>query len=305
MDALSQILTTLRMEAGVFSRAALRSPWAVSSKKLPVALFHVVVRGSGRLERDGHPPVAWVAGDLLVLPQGTAHVMAAGPAVSPRPIGSLPAVIGEDGLPCVEGGGTGEETLLLCGTFRLHPEARGIVLGHLPGVLHVRPSLDGTAGWLDASLRLLTAEQLARGPGSAALSTRLAEMLFIQVLRGYIEDHPSESGWLAALSDPDLAPAMAAIHGDISVDWTAAELARRCAMSRSIFFDRFRAAVGQTPLNYLTHWRMLLASVSLADGLSLGEAADRVGYTSEASFSKAFKRNIGVPPGAYRRGQRP
>lgn len=305
MDALSRILTALRMEAGIFSRAELTAPWAVSSRSISVALFHVVVRGSGRLERDGAPAVHWTAGDLVVLPQGSAHVMAAGDPVSPEPIGTLPSVLGEDGLPCVVGGGGGEQTLLLCGTFRLHADARHLVLGHLPPVLHVRPRLDATAGWLDASLRLLTAEQLERNPGSAALSSRLAEMLFIQVLRGFIADHPERAGWLSALADPELAPALSAMHAEPSADWTATELARRCAMSRSVFFDRFRSAVGDTPHDYLTRWRMVLASVSLADGLSLGEAADRVGYGSESSFSRAFKRTMGISPGAYRQGQRP
>jgi AraC-like DNA-binding protein len=299
-DALSQVLATVRLEAGVFSRAELGAPWAVYSRPLPHALFHVVVRGSGRLERDGAEPIAWRAGDLLVLPQGDAHTMAAGHGPVVQPIGSLPATPGEDGIPCVVADGGGEQTLLLCGTFRLHPAASGFVLGHLPPVLHIRPALDATAAWLDASLRMLTAEQLERAPGSAVLSARLAEMLFVQVLRGFARQDPRGAGWLGGLFDAQLGAALAAVHADPATDWTAATLARQAGMSRSVFFERFRDAVGEAPSAYVTRWRMVVARMALAEGSTLAEAASRTGYGSEASFSRAFKRATGQAPGAYR-----
>lgn len=301
MDALSNILGTIRLEAGVFSRARLHAPWAVKSDRLVHALFHVVVRGTGRLERKGAEPVPWRAGDLLVLPRGHAHVMAAGAHPPIRPIGAFASEPGGDGIPCIINGGEGEETMLLCGTFRLHPAASGFVLGHLPDVVHVRPELDTTATWLDASLRMLTAEQLRSRPGADALSARLAEMLFVQVLRSFAARHPGRCGWLGALFDPQLGSAMSAIHSDPRANWTSDSLARRAGMSRSVFYERFRAAVGEGPSAYVTRWRMVVAGIALTEGSTLAEAAERTGYGSEASFARAFKRANGVSPGAYRR----
>lgn len=301
MDALSKVLATVRLEAGVFSRARLTAPWAVHSDTLGHGLFHVVVRGAGRIERPGAAPLAWQAGDLIVLPRGAEHVMASEPDLRAEPIRGLAAEPGEDGIPCVHTGGDGEETMLLCGTFRVHPAARGFVVGRLPELMHVRPALDATATWLDQSLRLLTAEQLERAPGSAALSVRLAEMLFVQVLRGFARQDSSGAGWLAALFDPQLGRALAALHADPTEPWTAAAMARAAGMSRSVFFERFRDVVGETPTAYLTRWRMVVARITLAEGGSLFEAASRSGYGSEASFSRAFKRALGVAPGAWQR----
>ncbi|MBX2796796.1 MAG: AraC family transcriptional regulator [Myxococcales bacterium] len=300
MDALSHVLTTVRLEAGVFSRARLTAPWGVHSERLGHGLFHVVVRGAGEIRRPGAPTVRYRAGDLLVLPRGDEHVMASDSEASPRPLPALPSEPGEDGIPCVHHGGDGSETMLLCGTFRVHPAAQAFLTGRLPDLLHVQPKLDATATWLDASLRLLTAEQLERAPGSAALSARLAEMLFVQVLRAFARDRAEGAGWLGALFDPQLGGALAAVHADPTASWTVASLARRAGMSRSVFFERFKEVVGEAPTAYLTRWRMVVARIALAEGSSLAEAASRSGYGSEASFSRAFKRALGVAPGAWR-----
>lgn len=302
MDALSQVLSSVRMEASVFSRAQLAAPWAVHTGGLDGGMFHVVVRGSGELRRADDPPRAWRAGDLLVLPRGDAHEMASAPGVRARALTSLPAEVGEDGLPCVRSEGDGEETLLLCGSFRVHHAARAFVVGQLPEVLHVQPALDSTATWIDASLRMLTAEQLDRAPGSAALSARLAEALFIQVLRAFARQSGPAAGWLAALFDPHLGPALTAVHADPRAPWSAGAMARRAGLSRSAFFERFRAVVGEAPATYLTRWRMVVGRVALSEGCSLAQAAERAGYGSEASFSRAFKRSEGVSPGAWRAG---
>lgn len=300
MDALSNVLSNVRLEAGVFSRARLTAPWGVHSDQLGHSLFHVVVRGSGEIRRPGSDPVHFGAGDLLVLPRGDEHVMASGPEVPARPLRALPTEPGEDGVPCVVHGGEGVETMLLCGTFRVHPAARPFLTDRLPDLIHVQPDLNSTANWLDASLRLLTAEQLQRAPGSSALSARLAEMMFVQVLRAFAHTNPSGGGWLAALFDPQLGQALSAMHADPTASWTVPALARRAGMSRSVFFERFKGVVGEAPSAYLTRWRMVMARIALTEGSSLAEAATRSGYGSEASFSRAFKRALGVAPGAWR-----
>lgn len=302
VDPLSQVLSSVRLGAGVFSRALLQGRWAVSTAGTPDPLFHVVVRGAGYLVVDGSEPVAWRAGDLLVLPRGSAHVMCSALDVVPRPLHTLPSELSGDGLPCVQHFAEGEETLLLCGTFQVARAVRSFVMESLPDVLWVRPELDGTAAWLDTTLRMLTNEQLHHGPGSSALSGRLAEMLFIQVLRQGGND--ADSGWLAAIADEQIGRALSAMHAEPAKSWTSSELASHAGMSRSVFFERFGALTGESPSHYLSRWRMVLAQQRLAEGTAIGDVADEVGYGSEAAFSRAFKRVVGLSPSRWRLKER-
>ena len=157
--------------------------------------------------------------------------------------------------------------------------------------------------WLASALRFLAAEAGALQPGGEAAITRLADILVIQVIRAWLARDPAApTGWLGVLRDERIGRALALIHRDPARAWTVAALASEVAMSRSAFAARFAALVGEPPMRYVARWRMLAAHTRLReDGASLGELAERLGYQSEAAFSRAFKRIMGVPPGAARR----
>ncbi len=297
MDFLSRVLEVAEVRGSIFCRAELGAPWGVSTRGMEGAVFHVIVRGSAHLLVEGERPVSLRSGDLVVLPHGSPHVLADQPDTRPAHIATLPTTVGPDGLPCVTHGGDGPRTSIVCGSFRFSEEAGECLRPLLPTVLHVAGG--SAAGWLDTTLRVLADELDGARPGSQLLVSRLADMLFVQVLRAWAAT--SGGGWLGALTDPHLARALSAIHGEPASPWTAASLARRAGLSRSAFYTRFQDRVGEAPSAYLTRWRMLLARRALRGGAGLAEIADRVGYGSEAAFSRAFKRQVGMPPSAWRR----
>lgn len=305
MDALSEFLSTVRVEGSLFSRAELCAPWGVSTRGGDGAgIFHAVVTGSGQLLVEGEPDRSFRAGDLLVMPHGHAHVLRHGPDAEVRHIAEYPADRDGDGLPCLRGGGDGAPTGLLCGTFRFDAEGRSSLLPLLPPVIHVKGGSGSTAAWLDGTLRHMADELAADRPGGAVLVARLADLLFVHVIRCWIEEGPKAGGWLGALRDPRLARAVAAIHADAAAGWTAERLAQEAGMSRSAFFALFTEVVGEPPASYLTRWRMTLARSRLRrTRAGMAEVAAEVGYGSEAAFSRAFKRHVGQAPSVWRRAQ--
>jgi AraC-like DNA-binding protein len=190
--------------------------------------------------------------------------------------------------------------MLVCGAVRFdHPAARDLV-AILPPVVHV----DAGSERIQGALRLMAAEARALRPGGEAIITRLADILVIQAIRAWMDTDPAaRTGWLGALQDPQIGRALALIQRDPARDWTVASLARELAMSRSAFAARFTELVGEPAMQYVTRWRMNVAFDALRDGgATVGELAARLGYRSEAAFARAFKRVVGLPPGAVRRG---
>jgi len=309
MDALTRILSAARVSGSLFSRAELQAPWGVHTLGSEAAIFHVVVAGEGWAAADGEAPRRFRAGDLLVFPHGHPHTLRTTPDTPTRHIQKLEAMEGEDRLPCVlhrgigsSGEGEGPRTSLLCGTFRLDPDARDFLLPLLPPLLHVRHD-SPTAAWLDSTMRLMADEVSAGRPGSEAVIARLADILFIQALRAWSAE--GAEGWLGALRDPKVSRAMAFMHEAPGDRWTAERLARRVGMSRSAFYARFTDQVGEPPSSYLTRWRMRVARGALRGGDdALIDVAEQVGYGSEAAFCRAFKRHVGESPGAWRRQAR-
>lgn len=298
-DALSRILRSARVAGSLFSRAELSAPWGVHTLGSQDAIFHAVIRGSGWAAAEGEEPQPFRAGDLLVFPHGHPHTLRDVPGRPTRHIRKLPVAEGEDRLACVQVDGGGPRTSILCGTFRLDPDARDFLLPLLPPLIHVRGDAP-TAAWLDATLRLMADEVAAERPGSEVLIARLADILFVQTLRAW--SAAGATGWLGALQDPAIARALDFIHDQPDQRWTAAGLARRVGMSRSGFYARFTEQVGEPPSSYLTRWRMRMARAALRGGDdNLIEIAEQVGYGSEAAFCRAFKRHVGQSPGAWRR----
>lgn len=313
MDALGEILGSFGVSGSLFSQARFGTPWSVHSDPVPSAMFHVVVAGGAYLRLDGEREAhALATGDIALMPHGAGHVMAGDPKTRPIPIASV-ATYDEDASVARidypgQGGGDGRATCsILCGTIRFDDELGHPLVAHLPRLIHRRNA--AVAGWIDATIRMLSAEVDHQMPGTTVMVSKLAEMLFVQVLRGYIADLDESAapvGWIAGLKDTRVGRALALIHRKPGERWTGGSLATRVGMSRSTLFARFTDLVGQPPTQYLTSWRMHVAKLALTnDDLGLAELADRVGYTSEGAFSKAFKRTVGINPSEFRMSNRP
>ncbi|MQY30893.1 AraC family transcriptional regulator [Nocardia aurantia] len=272
MDVISDVVAELRIGAPHSSRTERRTPWEDRFEATDSVGFHLVLRGTCRLTAAGQPPRELGAGDVVLLPRGVAH--------------------------SIGGHVLGIPTLLLCGAYRFDRSRRHPLLTELPEVLHL-PAGPRRPAALDTALDLLTRE-LDTDPDSGAVGP-LLEILLLFMLRAWYDGRDGDAGWGAALSDPDLGPALRAIHRDPANAWTVQTLGDRAHMSRSSFAQRFTETVGVAPQTYLTRWRMTLAARRLRDtDDTLRVVAESVGYTSEYAFAKAFKREFGVAPGRYR-----
>ncbi|MEW5851061.1 MAG: AraC family transcriptional regulator [Myxococcota bacterium] len=301
MDLLTEVLSSLRVSSTIFSRAELCTPWAVSTQGAATGIFHAVVTGGGTVRVAEGRAVPLKAGEVVLIPHGDPHVLSDGTSGRAVPIRSLPAEkLGATSVVRIRG--PGPQTVILCGTFRfestLHPLMRG-----LPRALYARGQEGAEAQWMKTTLQMMADEAVSGRPGAPLMLTRLSDVLLVRALRAHVNVIPENGrGWLAAVRDPQVARALGLIHQRPDEDWTADSMAEELGMSRSAFFERFRRLVGEPPASYLARWRIHLAARALVDeGAGLKEAAERVGYSSEAALSKAFKRITGKAPGEFRR----
>ena len=302
-DALGDILNSVRMRGSIFSRASLAAPWGVESGEMPTGIFHAVVSGHAyaRLEAGGEP-ILLERGDVVVAPFGDNHLLTAEPGTATRPIGEL-TTVDDSGMGHLVVAGAGPHTSLICGTVAFDPGGAHSMFSMLPRIIHVRDTDGSMSPVVESLVALIAAEVDGSKPGSDMIVSRLTEVLIIQVLREYIRTLPAgEVGWLGALRDPEISAALGLIHGRPAHGWSVQELAAAVGLSRSAFFNRFKRLVGETPAQYLRQWRIHLATRMLRDdGASVTATARRVGYATDAAFSNAFVRVMGVRPGAYRR----
>ena len=303
VDALGQILRSLRLETGLVSRAELTAPWSVHTTGTPWGVFHAVTRGAGFLVMADRPPARLEAGDLVVIPTGAAHTITVSPGAPSRHVARLPTVRDRSGVPRLVHGGGGTATELICGSFELKlSSAQESLTRLLPDLVHIPGSEAPLARWLEVNLDLLAPELGGAVPGGAAIATGVTDLLFMRVLRTLAARSDGAQGWLGALRDARIAQALARIHADPSQPITAEQLAEGVGMSKSSFYERFRELVGETPARYLTQWRMQAATDLLerCPELSTAEVAERVGYSSDDAFCKSFRRTVGVSPSAWR-----
>lgn len=307
-DPLGEALHFLRLSGRFYCRSELTAPWGLSLHPMPGFLwFHVVISGQCVLEVDGAAPRRLRTGDLALVPHGEGHVLRSEPGVPTSRIDQLHHDYETDRYAILRHGGGGAEATLVCGAVRIeHPAAHHLV-DLLPRIVHLEPSNTLRDEWLHSTLRLLTAEARELRPGGEVVVTRLSDLLVIQTIRTWIEHDPAaRTGWLGALKDPRIGRAISLIHQDPTRQWTVAALADELSMSRSAFAARFTELVDEPAMQYVTRWRMYLAREWLReDGVTVASLAGRLGYQSEAAFSRAFKRVVGVSPGAVRRSPVP
>jgi len=299
-DPIGEALHLLRMSGTCYFRSELSQPWGLGIPAMPDCLwFHVVTSGRALLEVDGDASRWLHPGELALVPHGTGHRLR-DPADAPAPsVLGIPHEFVTDRYAIIRHGGGGAGTTLICGAVRFsHPAARSL-LQLLPPTIHL---VDPGAEWLPGTLRMMAAEAAQLRPGGETVITRLSDVLVIQAIRNWMDTDPAaHTGWLGALRDRQIGRALALVHRQPAQDWTVGTLAAACAMSRSAFAARFTELVGEPAMQYVTRWRMQVALTELTEGrATLGELAGRLGYRSEAAFSRAFKRVIGIAPGAAR-----
>jgi len=303
-DPLGEALHFLRMSGVVYTRSELTAPWGIDLPAMPdCVMFHVVTSGRCWLEVEGAEARTLQPGEFTLVPHGEGHQISDAQGTAAVNLFDLPREQVSERYEILRHGGGGEPTSLICGAVRFdHPAARDL-LRLLPHVIRVEAWSSPQAEWMQSTLRLMASEAGERRPGGETVVTRLADILVIQAIRSWIaENKAAQTGWLGAVRDERIGPAILNIQRDPAREWTVASMAGEVAMSRSAFAARFSELVGETPMQYVTRWRMHVATTWLREGSStLAEMAIRLGYRSEAAFSRAFKRVIGVSPGSVRR----
>ena len=316
MDALSQTLGAVRLVGAIFLHGRFTAPWCYQSPHADTAapyleptaervvIFHLITEGECWVELGEAPPMRLVAGDAVLFPQGDAHRMGSEPGLTPASGARLHEVLARRPRLLAYGGG-GATTRLVCGYLACDARLARMLLAGLAPVVKVSVRGSNAGVWLEASLRYALAEARSPRPGGQGVLAKLAEVLFIEVLRIHMnEQADGRTGWLAGVNDRIVGAALRALHAEPARAWTLEDLAHVAGSSRSVLAERFQQLVGQAPMQYLAQWRMLLASNLLArSNAPLARIADEVGYQTDTAFSRAFRREYGMPPAAWRRYQ--
>jgi AraC-like DNA-binding protein len=317
MDALSEVLRVVRLTSAVFFNARFSAPWCLSSPAATsvidavqpdaerLVIYHVLTEGRCQVMVEGESAIELQAGDIVVFPQGDAHVMASAVDVAPAPAVSLRTLLRRRPRQLRYGGG-GEATRFICGYLVCDPRLCDPILSALPRVFRVSLRDEGDGDWIAASLRYAVAEAASLRAGGEGVLAKLSEVLFVETLRRHVAQlDPAQTGWLAGLRDRVVGRALAALHEQPAQNWTLESLARAAGSSRTVLTERFGHFVGQSPMQYLMRWRLALAASRLrSSALSLTRIAQEVGYETDTAFSRAFRREFGVPPATWRRQQR-
>ncbi|MBT3063169.1 MAG: AraC family transcriptional regulator [Candidatus Thiodiazotropha sp.] len=313
MDALSDVMSAVRLTSNVFLDARFSAPWCIASQIGPedclpygpmpaqIIAYHYLVSGRLFLQLEPEAPIEVTAGEVILMPRNDRHALGSAPGLEPAvidhliqpPSGGSPAVLSV--------GGGGDETHVICGYMGCELPDNPL-LAALPRVLRIN-TIDNVAGaWISESFRRAVEEFAGGGVGSTTVLSKLAELLFVEAVRRYLAGLPEDqTGWLAGLRDAKIGKALAMLHTRPAHAWTTDELATAVSLSRSAFAERFSMLVGMPPMRYLTRWRLQLAAVRLRESpRAMGQIAFEVGYESEAAFSRAFKSAFGFTPGDWR-----
>jgi AraC-like DNA-binding protein len=315
MDVLSEVLKAVRLDGALFYNAEFSAPWCfhsppsrtlapyLSPDTRHVIIYHLLTEGRGYAQVEGADrPLPLNAGDLVIFPHGDPHMMRNGSPVKPVDNAQEVQRILSQGLKVCRLGGGGEITKFICGYMACDPQLSGVFLGGLPRIIKINIRNDASGEWLENSLRYSVDNADVSRPGGETVLAKLSEVLFVETLRRYIALLPREqTGWLAGVRDPEVGKALALLHRKPAHPWTIAALANEVGISRSVLAERFRRYLSETPIAYLTRWRLQLGAQMLkSTSSSVVQIAAEVGYESEPSFNRAFKREFGLPPARFR-----
>ena len=314
MDVLSTVLNTVKLQGAAFYNAEFSAPWRIrapascvmapflSLEPRHVIMFHLLTRGRAYAHLEQGERVSLTAGDIVVFPHGDAHIMGNGRNVEVRDHGQILEKILSQGLKPVQLGGGGETTTFICGYLACDPQLSQAFLGGLPPLFKINIGSNSSGKWLETGIRYAVEHAGDSQNGSEIVVAKLCEALFAETLRRYVDTlPPDQTGWLAGARDPQVGSALAMLHRLPSEPWNIAELSKRVGVSRSVLAERFRYFLGVPPIGYLTRWRLQLgAQLLTSTGQGIAQIAAQVGYESEPSFNRAFKREFGAPPARFR-----
>jgi AraC-like DNA-binding protein len=314
MDVLSEVLRVVKLQGALFFNGEFSSPWCVnasSSRALArqfapgaehVIIFHLLTEGRAFVRLENGQRENFCAGDLVMIPHGDPHVMGNGGLTKAVNDAEKLAEVIEQGLKPWRMGGGGEVTKFVCGYMACDPDLSKVFLAGLPPLFKVTIRNDASGRWLENSLRFSVDHAGGLPAGGEAVLSKLSEVVFIEALRVYVARLPEEqTGWLAGARDIEVGKTLALMHRRPDHPWTLADLARQAGISRSVLADRFRHYLGETPMAYLTRWRLQLGAQMLSStSYRVAQIAGEVGYESEAAFNRAFKRDFGLPPARFR-----
>jgi AraC-like DNA-binding protein len=315
-DPLSDLLKTVRLTGAVFFEIAGQGPWAIASPSRELILprilpgadhliaYHVVTEGRCFATPAGGQSIALEAGEVVVFTHGQSHFMSSGPDMRANPpTADVLEVAAAGATPfCFNYGDGAPTTKLVCGYLACDARPFNPLLENLPPLIKAGDPRNNGAGWIGEFIRFAVTESAEKHAGSESVLTKMSELMFIDVVRRYLEALPPEQGgWLAGLRDPFIGRALSLMHGKPARAWTIDDLAKEVGLSRSVLAERFTALVGVPPIQYLAKWRMQIASELLTgSNATIANIAAKVGYESEAAFSRAFKKLVGQPPSAWR-----
>jgi AraC-like DNA-binding protein len=316
VDALSETLRAVQLVGAIFIDARFSAPWCYQSPPADfaapllepgaerVVIFHLITEGECCVELGDAPPTRLRAGDAVIFPQGHAHRMASQSGLPPATGARLERVLARRPRQLAYGGG-GAITRLVCGYLACDARLAAMLLAGLPPLVRVNVRGSSAGAWLEASVRYALGEARSPRAGGEGVLAKLAEVLFIEVLRLYSQEQGGVcTGWLAGVRDRIVGSALQALHKRPEHAWTVEELAHTSGTSRSVLAERFQLLVGSSPIQYLTQWRMVLASNLLArSSAPMTRIAEAVGYQTDTAFSRAFRREFGQPPAAWRRAR--
>jgi AraC-like DNA-binding protein len=312
VDALSDVLRAVRLTGAIFFDVRASEPWVAETPAGPsivnamfpgsehLICYHVITHGDCWATVPGEEPMRLTAGDIMVLPHGDTHVLSSTQGLRRSPDMSMYRMPQDGKLPVsISMGEKGAATHFVCGFLGCDARPYNPLLAALPRVFKVN---DAAGGALAAYVQFALAESKEPRMGGQCVLGRLSELMFVDVVRRYLETLPPDrTDWLAGLRDPCVGKALTALHRSPAQEWTIESLARQVGVSRSVLAERFTQFVGEPPMKYLTRWRMQLAANQLLGGVdSLAVVANSVGYDSEAAFGRAFKKAVGMPPGEWR-----
>ena len=315
MDVLSEVLRAVKLEGAIFFNGEFSAPWCFRSSATPevkrtlapsgghLIIFHYLTEGTAFAGLAEGPREKLTAGDIVIFPHGDVHLL--GNGLPEKPVDSFKLFAKQiaQGLKLAHYGGGGETTKFVCGYLAVDPRLSEVFLAGLPKMMKVHVPEEPSGQWLANSIHLSVGEMSGSGAGSSLVIARLSELLFIETLRRYIRTLPPEQvGWLAGARDPVIGQALALLHKDPAEQWTVSTLARRVGLSRTRLAGRFAHFLSESPMAYLTKWRLKLgAEILQSTDQSVSEIAAAVGYGSEAAFNRAFKREFSSPPAQFRR----